>query len=296
VRSANAEGFSDPTNDVVVAGVGGRDAPQRLLAAISADSAVRLIWDAPQDSTGVTGYLIEAGGTIPTSGRSFTSAPVAHGTYFLRVRSVTARGPGAASNEVVVHIGAEQRCSKPPAAPWFVANVEGSFVELSWSPGTGDSPTGYILDLGSAPGRRDIATMPLGVDVTTLTTRVPNGTYALRLTAVNACGASAWASDTSVTLGGPEMTLPGAPSGLTEQLVGGSVTLTWSPPTSGEATSYVIEVLTTKGQLLLSIDTGNLSTTFTHGNAPTGVYMVRVRAANARGPGATSNVVVVQVP
>jgi predicted phage tail protein len=277
-----------------------------LSATVGADRVLRLVWDAPVDPTGVTGYLIEAGtqhdrtdiGTIPTSSLSLTTAPIPEGTYFVRVRSVTATGAGSASNEVVVHVGTAQQCTAPPAAPRFVANVTGSFVELSWSPGVGDAPTSYVLDVGSAPGRRDIVSMPLGADITTFTAAVQAGTYSLRLSAVNACGASAWGSDTSITVGGPELGLPGAPSALTQHVVGRSVSLTWSPPTSGgQAASYVIEVLTPNGQvLLLSLDTGNLSTTFAHDNAPSGQYLVRVRAANGRGPGAASSAVVVEIP
>jgi predicted phage tail protein len=305
VRSANDEGTSDPTADVVVGGVGGSNAPQRLSAAVAADHGVHLIWDAPLDPAGVIGYVIEAGtgrdrtdlGTIHTNERSLRTTPVPNGTYFVRVRSVTATGPSSASNEVVVLVGTEQQCTAPPAAPRFEANVVGSFVELSWSAGAGDLPTGYLLDVGTAPGRRDIASMPLSADVTRVTTTVQNGTYALRLTAVNACGASAWGSDVTLTMGGPEVTLPGAPSALTQQVIGQAVTLTWSPSTSGgQATGYVIEVRTPTGQLLLSLYTGNLSTLFTHGNAPSGQYMVQVRATNARGAGAASNAVSVVVP
>jgi predicted phage tail protein len=57
----------------------------------------------------------------------------------------------------------------------------------------------------------------------------------------------------------------------------------------------VIEVLTGGGQLILSLDTRNVSTTFAHGNVPPGEYTVRVRGVNARGAGEASNSVVVTV-
>jgi hypothetical protein len=169
-------------------------------------------------------------------------------------------------------------------------------VELSWSAGAGDAPTGYVLDVGSARGRRDITTMPLAADVTTLKAHAPSGSYALRLTAVNACGASPLGADTSVTVGGPELAVPDVPIDLAQQVAGRSATLTWSAPTTGgPATRYVIEVVSGGGQLLLALDTGNVSTVFTHGHVPPGAYIVRVRGVNASGAGAATNTITVTI-
>jgi titin len=304
VRAANDDGYSEPTEDVVVSGVGGTGAPRRLAGISNRHNQVRLNWDAPEDQTGLVGYQIEAGsgpgrsdlGIGHTIARSFATGSVPTGTYFVRVRSIRTSGLGSASNELVLHVGGQQQCTAPPAAPKLDATVLGSFIQLSWAPGVGDAPTGYMLDVGSAPGKRDIISTPLAAEVHTMTAPVANGTYALHLIAVNACGSSAWGSDATLTVGGPEVTLPGAPSGLTAQVAGRSATLTWAPPVSGgNPASYVIEVLSGNGQLLLSLNTGNVSTVFEHGNVPPGRYTVRVRAANGRGTGEASNSVVVNV-
>ena len=65
------------------------------------------------------------------------------------------------------------------------------------------------------------------------------------------------------------------------------MSLAWAPAVSGgEAAGYMIEVLSPgTEQVILSLDTGNLSTTFVHDNVPPGHYAVRVRGLNARGLG-----------
>jgi hypothetical protein len=304
VLAGNDEGFSEPSEEVVVGGVAGNDAPRSLVAQVGANGGVRLAWEAPQNPTGVVGYLVEAGrapgradaATFETTDRTLTSGPIEQGTYFVRVRSMTAAGAGSASNEIVVHVGATPQCTAPPTVPQLAAQALGTMVNLSWAPGSGDQPTSYLLDVGTAPGRRDITSIPLGTDVTTLSTEVQNGSYALQLIAVNACGASAPSAGTVVTVGGPEVATPGAPVNLTQLVSERTATLTWSPATAGgEVTSYAIEVVSPTGQVLLTIDTGNTSTTFTHGEVPPGEYTVRVRGVNARGAGAPSNSVTVRV-
>ncbi len=73
-------------------------------------------------------------------------------------------------------------------------------MQLSWRAGAGDAPTGFMLYVGSAPGRQDLMTVPLGTS-TSLSATAANGTYALRLVAMNACGASAWGADAVLTVG-----------------------------------------------------------------------------------------------
>jgi hypothetical protein len=79
---------------------------------------------------------------------------------------------------------------------------------------------------------------------------------------------------------------------------GPTVTLTWTPAPGGVATSYLVEASTAPGQFppnLLTLNTGNASTTLVVPGAPTGVYYVRIRAVDASGPSAPSNEVQVIV-
>jgi hypothetical protein len=67
----------------------------------------------------------------------------------------------------------------------FAAIVSGSSVSLSWQPPAGVSPTGYLLEAGSAPGRTDIVMFVLLSPGTGLSVGgVPSGTYYARVRAI----------------------------------------------------------------------------------------------------------------
>jgi len=83
--------------------------PPTLNAASVAGNAVTLSWSAPMTGSAPTGYQVIAsfssGGTpiatLSVPGLGVTvSAPT--GTYFVRVRALSAAGPGAESNEITV--------------------------------------------------------------------------------------------------------------------------------------------------------------------------------------------------
>jgi hypothetical protein len=299
----NGSAISGPSNEVMLSATPPGNGPRNLSAVIIGGTVIKLAWEPPANSAGVIGYLLEAGtgpgrsdlASIPVDGLVFTSPPVPNGTYFLRVRSRTTSSIGSPSAEVGAQIGVSDECTNPPGVPHLVASAVGTLVQLSWTAGEGDQPTGYVLDVGSTPGQRDIAVLQFGADTTSLSAPAANGTYALRLSAVNACGA-ARSADTAVAIGGPPPTPPGAPTGLIRHVAGRVVTLTWSQPiTGGEGTRYLIEATTIEGNPIVTLDTGNLATAFVHGDVPPGTYVVRVRSANAAGAGATSNAVTVIV-
>lgn len=103
----------------------------------------------------------------------------------------------------------------------------------------------------------------------------------------------AMASASGAFLGAP---LPSpAPTGLTVQsVVGNQVTLRWSPPTSTEATGYVLQGGIAPGQTLASLPTGSTATTFAF-NAPTGIFYLRMLAQTANGTSAPTNEVTAYV-
>ena len=89
--------------------------------------------------------------------------------------------------------------------------------------------------------------------------------------------------------------VPGAPLNLTTTINGTTVTLAWSPPTTGGVPlGYTVEAaFSPAGAIIATLQTSG--TTLTVPNVPNGVYYVRVRAINAAGQSAPSNEVVVAV-
>ena len=184
----------------------------------------------------------------------------------------------------------------PAAAPStptaFGAVVSGSTVTFNWTPAaTGGTATAFQIQAGSAPGAANYG----AANVTGTSLVVPgvaNGTYYLRLLAMNAQGVSAPTPDTVVAVG---PALPGAPRNLTASAgAGGFVTVTWQAPASGGApTSYVIVSGYTPGASTFQVP---VTGTTVSGVVPAGTYYVRMVAVNGAGVGPASFEVVLVVP
>ena len=101
-----------------------------------------------------------------------------------------------ASNVVTITVAA----SGAPGAPSLNAPiVSGNTVTLSWNPGSGDTPTEYILTARTSPGGAPLVTVPL-TGTSTSFGAVSSGTYYLRLTATNAAGMSPPSTDVTVVV------------------------------------------------------------------------------------------------
>jgi hypothetical protein len=188
-------------------------------------------------------------------------------------------------------------CTVPTGPPVLLAPVvAGNNVLLSWTaPATGGAVDAYMVGAGSATGTANVGVFDTRSTATSLGVAAANGTYFVRIAGRNACGIGAPSNEVSFTLG---PVVPGTPSGLGFTLgSGGLVTLTWNAPASGGApTSYVVEAGSATGMADLAVlATGSPSTTLAV-KAPPGTYVVRVRAANGAGAGASSNEVTVRVP
>ena len=169
-------------------------APRAVTANVSG-SSVTLGWQrgAPPAATSFT---VEVGtatgatnvGAFPVGTATRESGALASGTYFTRVRSVGANGPGAASSEAILIVPPP---STAPAAPGtLTASSADGVVSLAWGAAAGNATT-YVIEAGSAPGLANLAVFQTGHLDTAFATPAPPGRYYVRVRAANTFGASA---------------------------------------------------------------------------------------------------------
>ena len=110
------------------------------------------------------------------------------GTYYLRVRAASGAAVSAPSNEVSVPV-APAGCAGRPAPPVLlpVSTTKGE-TTVSWLPAEGPLAEGYRVDGTGPGGETTIISRGAG---TSLTARLAPGLYAIRVTAMSACGVSA---------------------------------------------------------------------------------------------------------
>ena len=166
-------------------------APRAITANVSG-SSVTLGWQ-PGAPPAATSFTVEVGtsadgsnvGVFPVGTATRVSGTLAAGTYFTRVRSVGANGPGGASSEAIVTVPAP---STPPGAPGtLTASTANGVVSLAWGAAAGNATT-YVVEAGSATGLANVGTFATGHLDTTFITPAPSGTYYVRVRAANAAG------------------------------------------------------------------------------------------------------------
>ena len=109
IRAQNAEGDSDPSQEIEVRLPGTPQRPTGLVS-MSASGVVDLRWTASAGGYAPTGYVIEAGSgpglsdlarlQVGNVTRFTTTAQP--GVYYVRVRAINSRGTSLPSNEIVV--------------------------------------------------------------------------------------------------------------------------------------------------------------------------------------------------
>jgi hypothetical protein len=199
---------------------------------------------------------------------------------------------------LLMTLGASAAHARIPAPPInLTAEVIGNTVTLTWqAPTTGAAPLGYIVEAALFPGGPAIGVFAVA-ETAMIATSVPNGVFYVRVRSVDAEGVGAASNEAVVAVPGAGAcgTAPGAPSALTQTVVGSQVTLNWSAGAGCPATGYVIQAGSAPGASNLAILNVGPGTSFSV-NAPAGTYYVRVLATNASGGSTPSNEVVVVAP
>jgi hypothetical protein len=285
--------------------------PRFVTATLVTSSSLRLSWLIPSSNGGaaITDYKVEVssnGGTtwtaIPhtaSNSLSFNVTQLRRATsYKFRVSAVTSFGAGTLSNELTVSTLADV-----PAVPGAVtvSNVTSSGAKLAWAVPANNGGSA-LTDFKVETSRDGVtwtavphtASTLLGLRLSGL---APGTQYQVRVSAINAIGASrTYSTATLTTL----TTAASAPRFVTASLVtSSSLRLSWLIPSSNggaSITNYKIEVSSNGGTTWTSIPhTASNSLSFNVTQLrPATSYRFRVSAITSFGAGALSNVLTVQ--
>jgi hypothetical protein len=146
-------------------------------------------------ATGLSNLANAAVGTVTTISIPVTGVPA--GSYYLRVRATNVAGTSGASNEVPVVFGAVV-----PGVPGTLSfTMAATTMKLTWAvPATG-SVTGYVVEIGSAVGLKNLGTVNVSAAGTTLSGNKPvRGTYYFRVKAKNTVGVGSPTNDVKVVV------------------------------------------------------------------------------------------------
>jgi uncharacterized protein (DUF1800 family) len=256
-------------------------------------NVITLRWNPPSIGPAATGYLLEGSlspgapiASLPTGSPATTfSLAAPSGSFYLRMRAMHGGQLSLPSNEVRVYVNVPQ---KPSAPANFQGVVKDSSLWLAWkNTFGGGAPSSIVMDVtGGAT-----ATLPLPYGESFYVAGIPNGTFTLRLRALNAAGASSQSGSVTVTAPTRNCGPPRVPANYFATRVGTAVVLSWDPPAGGTpATSYHITVSGSYTGVFPVAGSGFAA------NAPAGTYNLSVRAANACGAGPSTAFQTVVIP
>jgi Kelch motif len=189
-----ADGLGPPSDEAAVVAGGSRSAsgpPSGALAVIEG-GYITATWT-PAPGVGAL-YHVEIGhwpgladAAVLTTTEPSVTYRAGDATSYLRVREV--RGPTVSAPSNEVSVVAPSMCTAPPLNPILlpVSTTNGE-TTISWLPGSGPRADHYRVDGTGPSGPTKMTSLGTG---TSLTARLEPGTYAIRVTAINTCGASA---------------------------------------------------------------------------------------------------------
>ena len=278
---------------ITITQASGIRAATNLRVASVEGTSVTLEWDWAGEP--VSGFLV-AGGLMPgqslglvpvASGMRRVTLPLPPGKFWVRVHTLADASQRFPSNEVPVVVGE----SEVPSAPaGLLASVAGQQLDLAWTNTFGGGvPTGFRLHVSGSLQ----AVVPLAAGEQASLGAVPDGSYTLRLEAVNRAGGSQWSAPVSVSVPSRSCTtVPEPPAWVRISEQQGRVTVSWAPGTSGAApTRYELRV---RGTVSGDFPVGAVRTV--QGVLPPGPVSIGVIALNACGPSLPTAPVKIDIP
>ncbi|MBX7120140.1 MAG: pre-peptidase C-terminal domain-containing protein [Gemmatimonadaceae bacterium] len=298
VRSVNVAGASAAATNTANANTRPPGVPASFAASVVSASRVDLSWaDTTSNETGFqverctgtgcSGFGLRA--TLAAGATSFTDDSVVVGSsYRYRVKAVGVAGTSVEAGPVLAAV-----LLPAPPAGLSAATISGTQVNLAWTDAS-DNETTFRIERCSGVGCTaftEVGFVTAGTNTYNDQTVAAEGDYRYRVRARNAVGNSAYTSDAVASTRSAA-----APSTLTATLISTTqVDLSWVDNATNE-TAQVVERCAGVGCVnfttLATLDS-NVVTYQNTGLTAGTTYRWRVRAVNATGPSAASNVATV---
>jgi hypothetical protein len=266
------------------------DAPSSVRATASG-SGVVLTWVGPSGVTPAR-YVI-SGGTAPDASTlpvivtpdastGYTIPALPPGTYYFRVSAISPSGLSSASGDAAVVARGSASATGPPSGA--LASADGLDITVAWTPAE-RVPSVYQVEIGSAPGQADMAT--LTTTQPSVTYRGTSATYYLRVRAALGAAVSEPSNEVSVPVASAVCTAaPLSPILLPLSTTHGETTVSWLAAEGAPADYYRVDGTGPSGPMTTT-SLGN-GTSLTARLRP-GTYAIRVTAINTCGASGPSN-------
>ena len=275
------------------------------LVANSLDGRVAVSWSTPWNDgrSPITGYVVQVATneafsgatTFSTSGNSFTVSSLTNGTpYFFRVAARNAIGTGGYGSSASATPKAAATVPGSPIGLWV--NGGNGEAAIYWQPplNNGGSPvTSYLVQVSTTSSFASSSSFTTSSTSLSFPSLTNGTTYYFRVAATNSVGTGSFGGFVSVTPQAPA-SVPTAPLNLAASTGNGSVSLTWSAPSSngGAAiTGYLVQ-LAVNTSFAGAVNFYVSSNAYTVSNLSNGTtYYFRVAAYNQEGMGSYGSTV-----
>jgi predicted phage tail protein len=280
-------------------------APTALVATVVSSGEITLSWTDNSDNE--TGFRLERcagstctnfsdGVTLAANGTNWTQQGLSGSTtYRFRVQAFNTAGNSSYSN-----VTAATTPLPPQVVPLAPSNLEALVlsseeIRLQWTDNA-DNESGFRLE--RCQGAACTAFVEVEVPAANATSTIQSGlqastTYRFRLRAYNSTGSSAYSNIVSGTTTAAPLAAPVAPSNLTASAVSASeIGLAWSDNADNEA-GFRLESCMGAGCTAFAdagILAASVTTTVQQGLTAATTYRFRMRAYNAAGYSAYSNI------